>query len=92
MAITATTTRADRDDTSQQVLAARSRRAFTLYNDSDGAALVRLGAAATSSLFTLRIPANGYYEDPTGYDGAVHVVWEAAGSGGMTVTEQRRAY
>lgn len=51
-----------------------------IFNDSSSVLFVRWGAAASTSLFSLKIPAQGYYEFPRilPYVGLVTGVWATA--------------
>lgn len=73
---------------STQLLAANAnRRAATIQNDSASAILyVKFGAAASTTSYTVQIPAGGYYEAPGGYTGIIHGIWSAA-VGNARITE-----
>lgn len=64
-----------------------NRRGLLIYNDSTSVLFVKLGAAASSSSYTVQVAANGYYELPQPiYIGIVDGVWAAA-NGNARVTE-----
>lgn len=69
------------------LLAANAARlGATVYNDSASVLYVKLGAAASSSSFTVRLITQDYYEVPFGYTGIIDGVWVAA-VGAARVTE-----
>lgn len=58
-----------------------------VYNDSSADLCLAYGAAATTTDFTVRIPANGYWEAPQPvFDGLVTGIWSAA-TGSARCTE-----
>lgn len=83
----ATATSVSRTDSSTQLLPERGRRGFSVYNSSDAVLYLNIGAAASSSAFTVAIPANGLYEDPWSLDEAVYGCWASAGAGTAKVLE-----
>lgn len=67
--------------TSAQLLASAVGRLHgAVYNPLSVPLYVRLGAAATTALYTVQVPAGGYYEVPQSFTGAVHGIATAAGS------------
>ena len=61
--------------------------ARTIYNDSTATLYVKLGTAASTTSFTIKLEAGGYYELPAPvYDGAVQGIWSAA-TGAARLTE-----
>ena len=60
--------------------------ARTIHNDSTATLYVKYGATATTSDFTVKIPADGYYEVPAPvYDGLITGIWSSAtGSARLT--------
>jgi len=72
-----------------QVIPARSRTETMIDNVSGSTCYLRLGAVATTTVYTIAIADGGYYEVPGSYDGTVHVIWAEAGSGELMVTELR---
>jgi hypothetical protein len=69
------------------LVANANRRGAAIYNTSTTAMLyVSLGGAVSSTLFTVRIDPNGYYELPFNYLGLVSGVFSTA-LGGANVTE-----
>jgi hypothetical protein len=64
-----------------------SRRGLLIFNDSTSAVFVKYGATATSSDFTVKIAAAGYFEMPAPiYTGQVTGIWASA-NGNAYVTE-----
>lgn len=66
-----------------------SRLAFTLYNDSDSAVFVKLGAtASSSSFFKKMLPYESLTTRDLGvnYTGRIDAIWDSA-TGNMRVTE-----
>jgi hypothetical protein len=75
--------------TSNVTLAAAnaSRRGLYVYNDSTANLYLKLGATASTSSFTVKIPAGGLYELPVPfYRGQVDGIWDAA-NGNARITE-----
>lgn len=76
--------------TSTSLLAANDARAgATIYNDtSDSTNLlyVKLGSTASTTSFTIRLNAGGYYEVPYGYNGAIDGIWVNT-TGSARITE-----
>ena len=75
--------------TSGTLLAANTARiGATVANDAGGAVLyVLLGTGtASSTSYTVAVPAGGYYEVPFGYTGQIDGVWASA-SGNARITE-----
>lgn len=63
-----------------------ARLGATLYNDSAIACLVKLGAAATTTSFTVSLAGSGYYEVPFNYTGIVTGI-TASGTATIRVVE-----
>lgn len=72
-----------------------NRKGAMIYNDSTQAVFVKFGATATSSSFTVKIAAGGYYEFPqfvtasgqnSVYTGIVDGIWVSA-NGNARITE-----
>lgn len=63
-----------------------SRRGATIYNDSTVALHLKLGATASTSSFTIKLAADGYYEVPAFYAGIIDGIWASA-TGNARVTE-----
>jgi hypothetical protein len=63
-----------------------SRRALTIYNLSTKNLFVKLGTAATTTVFSAKLSSNGYYEVPGNYTGIVTGIWDSA-NGAALVTE-----
>lgn len=75
--------------TSSVTLAAAnaSRRGLYVYNDGTANLFLKLGATASTSSFSVKIPAGGLYELPAPYyRGTVDGIWDAA-NGNARVTE-----
>jgi hypothetical protein len=72
------------------LLAANTNRlGATFYNDSTAVLYLALTTTASTTAYTVQVPAGGYYELPNdgcGYVGAVHGIWSAA-NGAARVTE-----
>ena len=69
------------------LLAANANRlGATLYNDSNQNFFVKLGATASNTSFTVRMPSQSYYEVPFGYTGIIDGIQSVA-NGNMRVTE-----
>lgn len=90
----ASITTKDSSATSVTLLEANeARRGLHLYNTDANAVYVKFGATATATSFTVKIPADGYWEMPVGfnlpaYTGKIDAIWVAAGSGKMIITER----
>ena len=70
-----------------QLLAANtSRIGATIFNDSNAILYVKFGTGASSTSFTIRVPANGYYEVPFRYRGQINGYWSVA-IGNARITE-----
>lgn len=63
------------------------KRRVAIVNTDVNALCVRIGAAATTSAYNVRIVQNGYWESPTEIEGVIYGIWEADGSGAALVTE-----
>lgn len=63
-----------------------SRRGLLVFNESTKNLYVKLGAGATSTSFSVKLSARGYFEVPGNYTGIVTGVWDAA-NGSAWVTE-----
>lgn len=72
------------------LLAANSGRlGATFFNDSSATLYLALAGSASTTAYTVQVPAGGYYELPNdgcGYVGAVYGIWSAA-NGAARVTE-----
>ncbi len=63
------------------------RRAAFFYNDSTSDLFLKLGATASTTSFTVKMPAYSYYEIPQPvYTGAVDGIWTTA-TGSVRITE-----
>lgn len=76
--------------TSQVLLSASNNRIFaSVYNDSTSKLYLLLGTGASSTVFTLRMDGQTYYEVPIQYTGPVTGVW-SSGVGDARMTEIRQ--
>lgn len=67
------------------------RKGLSIFNDSTKVLFAKLGATASASDYTLKIPAGGYYELPHPvYTGRIDGIWQAA-NGAAKVTELTNA-
>lgn len=66
--------------------ARRGRRGCCIFNDSTQLLYVKLGSAAATDSYTVRLSSGSYYEVPFGYTGIVTGIWAAA-NGKAYVTE-----
>jgi hypothetical protein len=86
-----TSTRSSTPDsaTNVTVLASNAnRKAAFFFNDSDQIAYLALGATATTSDYTVKMAAGGFYEIPAPvYTGIVDCIWASNSTGSMRVTE-----
>jgi hypothetical protein len=65
-----------------------SRKGLLVFNDSDQALYLKYGDNASSTSFTVKIAAGGYWEMPKPiYRGRIAGVWAANSSGAARVTE-----
>lgn len=73
--------------TSVMLLAANaSRQGATVFNDGNSTIYVKLGAAAATTSYTVKVTSQGYYELPYGYTGEVDALWANA-NGSARITE-----
>ncbi len=68
-----------------------NRKGATIVNDSSAILYVKLGTTASTSSYTVALPASGsssfnYYEVPFGYTGIIDGIWASA-NGSARVTE-----
>lgn len=64
-----------------------SRRGLIIFNDSSAVLYIKFGATASSSSFTVKVAAGGYWEMPLPiYQGIVDGIWASA-NGNARVTE-----
>jgi len=64
-----------------------SRRGATIYNNAGTNLFVKLGTAATTSIYTVALNSNDYYEIPYGYTGVVAGITASTTLGRINVTE-----
>jgi len=63
---------------SAEVLASNvDRMGATFFMDGNATCYIKLGGAASSTDFSVRLVNNGYYELPEGYTGAIHAAFSA---------------
>jgi len=62
------------------------RKGATIYNDSTQILYLKLGATASATSFTAKIPSESYYVIPAEYTGIVDGIWASA-NGNARVTE-----
>ncbi len=86
---TATLTTLASSASSAQLLASTTgRRGLILYNSDANGVYVKYGTTASSTSFTVLIPASGYWEMPVPiYTGRIDAIWIADGSGSLFSTE-----
>lgn len=63
-----------------------ARLGLMIFNDSTQVLYVKLGGTASSTSYTVKVLAGGYYEAPFGYTGVVDGIWASA-NGNAYVTE-----
>ncbi len=63
-----------------------ARQGFTVMNTSTSVLFIRWNAAPTSTLHTVRMPPNWYYEVPFHFTGSLYGIWESV-NGQAIVTE-----
>jgi len=71
------------------ILAAGTRKSFTLYNDSDKRVTVALKNTVSAVIFTFKMNPDSYYEDNEPFwQGDVYALWDGPSpSGAMQITE-----
>ncbi len=59
------------------------------FNESTAVMYLKLGTTASTTSYTVQIPAGGYYElpGPIVYTGNIDAVWSSNASGAVRVTE-----
>lgn len=87
-ASTATLTNVASSATTVQALAANTARVgCTVYNDSSAILYLKFGTTASTSSYTVQIPAGGFYEfGAPVYTGRLDAIWSAA-NGNARITE-----
>lgn len=76
---TSTPTTVASSATNATILAANSnRKGATIWNDSTATLFIEFGTTATTSAFTAKLYAGGYYEVPFHYTGVISGIWSAA--------------
>lgn len=88
-ASTATITTVARNAASVTVLAANaSRKGLLLHNDTAAICYVSYAATSTTTTYTFRLTANGFYEMQLPvYTGVISVIWGSGGALNLNVTE-----
>lgn len=83
---TSSTTSVAASAASTTLLASNTARlGATIVNDGNRNLFVKFGTTASATSFTVKIPANGYYEVPFNYTGRIDGIWDVAnGSARMT--------
>jgi hypothetical protein len=87
---TATLSNVASQATNINLLAANSaRKGVIIINDDANALLIKYGATASATSYTVSIPGSGgYWEMPVPlYTGAIDGIWTADGSGSARITE-----
>lgn len=75
---TSTPTTVSSSTSNQTILAANSdRKGATIWNNSTAILCLELGPTATTSAFTAKLFADGYYEVPFNYTGIISGIWSA---------------
>lgn len=86
-AATPATTSVAASATNVTLLAANANRlGATVYNDSSVNLFLKLGATASTTSFTVKLAAAGYYEVPFNYTGIIDGLWDSA-TGSARLTE-----
>lgn len=87
-ASTGTTSSVAASVTNVQLLAANTnRKGFTIYNDGANNLFIKFGTTASTTSYTIKIPATGLYEaQSTTYTGEIDGIWDVA-SGSARITE-----
>lgn len=86
-ATTGTITSVASSATSVTLLALNTGRKYaTFYNESTAVLYLATAATATTSAYTVQIPASGFYEFSTAYTGVISGIWASA-NGNVRITE-----
>lgn len=65
-----------------------SRRMVLIFNDSTVSLMVKYGATASATSFTVLIPTQGYWEMPSPiYIGVIDGIWASDAAGSARITE-----
>jgi hypothetical protein len=65
-----------------------SRKGMMIHNDSPVTLYVKFGATASSTSFTVKMPADSYYEMPSPiYTGQIDGIWSSDSTGSARITE-----
>ncbi|MBD2519962.1 hypothetical protein H6G93_34475 [Nostoc sp. FACHB-973] len=76
---TSTPTSVNASTSNVAVLAANSNRiGGTIWNNSTANLYIEFGATASTSAFTAKLSAGGYFEIPFRYTGIISGIWDAA--------------
>lgn len=85
--LTPTVSRVTSVATTTTLLAANAaRRLATIFNESTSVLFIKFGATASSTSYTVQVPAGGYYEVPGFYSGIIDGIWASA-NGAAQITE-----
>jgi hypothetical protein len=86
-AATATLSNVSSSASTTTILSANTGRVgMCLHNDSTAVLYLKCGATASTSSYTVKIPADSYYEMPFNYTGRIDGIWASA-NGNARVTE-----
>lgn len=78
----------DTDSSATLVAANTARIGLLVFNDSDQALYLKYGATASTTSYTVKIAAGGYWEMPQPiYAGVVDGIWAANSTGAARLTE-----
>ena len=86
-ATSAVTSVADTASSTTLLASNAARLAAAVFNDSTVALYLKLGAAASTSSFTVKLQPDGYYEVPGHYTGEIAGIWASDASGSARITE-----
>lgn len=90
LASTASITSVNDNNVNQNLLLANTKRkGVWFYNDSTADLYLKMGANASTTSFSYKIPAGGFFEMPTSptYQGQIDGVWSADSTGAVRITE-----
>ncbi|AFY31602.1 hypothetical protein [Calothrix sp. PCC 7507] len=76
---TSTPTTVSASTSSGSLLSANSnRQGATIWNNSTANLYIEFGSSASTSAFTAKLSAGGYFEVPYKFTGAISGIWDAA--------------
>jgi hypothetical protein len=64
-----------------------NRKRAVLFMDGTSTAFVKFGATASTTSFSIKIPAQTYYELSFGYVGIIDAIWSGTANGAVRITE-----